>query len=111
MALMFDKDKVNETHHPLVRLIRLIFYKRKITLSIFSTLYAQHGRILGIHSDMTNTNRNNMRKALNRVDSLTFVSFKHLINDILRLEIMEFSVTVKDHETGETITYGSNDKI
>ena len=110
MALMFDKSKVEEFSHPLVRLLRLIFYKKKVTLDDFSSKYAQHGKILGLHPSITNTNRNNARKAL-QLETMTWDFFSKTLHNILRLNIVDFSVTVQDTDTGKLTTYKFTDKV
>jgi hypothetical protein len=109
--LMFDKSQVEAATHPLVRILRHIFYKKKITLDNFSTLYAQHGKRLGLAPHVTNTNRNNARKALNHVEKITFVLFRYILYNVLHEEVVEFSVTIKNLETGELVTYKNTDPI
>lgn len=108
---MFDKKQVEESTHPLVRVLRHIFYEKKITLDDFSTLYAQHGKRNGLPPHITNTNRNNARKALNHPDKITFHLFKYILLNVLHLDIVEFAVTIRDTETNDLITYKSNDPI
>lgn len=110
MALMFNKAKVEESLHPLVRILRHIFYKRRITLDDFSTLYSRLGKELGLHSSKINTNRNNARKALHHSD-ITINLFQYIILNVLRLEIVEYAITVRDQETGEETIFKSTDKI
>lgn len=111
MTLMFDKKSVEETTHPLARILRHIFYKNKITLDGFSSLYAQHGNRQGLSAVTANTNRNNHRKALVLPDTLTFALFQYIINNVLHATIVEYSVTILDEKTGERITYRDTDPI
>lgn len=110
MALMFDKSSVEEATHPLVRLLRLIIFKKKMSLDDFSALYAEHGRRLGHSTQVTNTNRNNARKAMSRPDDMTFRFFHYIALNILRLDIESISVVVRT-ESGDRIVISSTDPV
>lgn len=110
MTLMFDKSQVEEATHPLVRILRHIFYKRRITLDDFSTMYARHGKNLGLAAHMTNTNRNNARKALNHPDKITFVLFNYIMHNILREDVVDHGITIREKD-GTLATYKWTDPI
>jgi hypothetical protein len=110
MTLMFDKNQVEEATY-LARLLRLIFYKRKITHDDFSALWAEHGQRLGQSTDVTNTNRNNARRTMSHPDHMTFRFFHYTLLNILRLDIEEFRVVIRDPTTGERVTISSHDPV
>jgi len=105
---MFDKKDVEEATHPLVRILRNIFYEKKITLDDFSTMFAQYGKRMGLAAHITNTNRNNARKALNIPDNMTFLLFQKILLNILYLDMVEFATTVYDQKTKQYVTYTYN---
>lgn len=111
MTLMFDKSQVEEASHPLVRILRHIFYKKRVTIDEFSTMFIQYGKRLGLASNQINTNRNNARKALNIANNITFAFFMSIVYNVMHLEVVEFSITVIDPETKELVTYKNTDPV
>ena len=109
--LMFDKESVGAATHPLARLLRLIFFRKKITLDDFSALYAQYGQRVGSSVYHTTTRCANARRALLDPDNLTYERFRRELYNILRLEVVEIAVTIRDEKTGQLITYKSTDPI
>jgi hypothetical protein len=109
MTLMFDKESVEEAGHPLARLLRLIFYRKGVSLDDFSTLWAEHGHRLDLNAQMTNTYRNNARKTMSR-NEMTFRFFHYILLNILHLEVEEIRVVVRN-EKGERVVLGSKDPI
>lgn len=111
MSLMFNKKDVEMSRHPLVRLLRLIFYRNKITLDRFTTLFAEHGKRMGRPPDMNSTYRNNARKTLSVThDDMTWRFFHYILSNVLRLDIKEVIIVFKK-ENGELIEVGSNDPV
>lgn len=112
MTLLFNKSDVEAAGHPLVRMLRLIFYRNKITLDRFATLYADHGRTLGRSKEMTNIAKNNAQKTLHRdQEDMTWRFFHYILVNVLRLDILEVRVVVRMEKTGELIEIGSNDSV
>ena len=109
--LMFDKQAVEQSTHVLVRLFRLIFYKRRITLDDFSARYVQYGNRIGMSKYRIGTHRVNDRRALCSLDKITYTLFSKILLNILRLDIVEVAVTIKDTKTGELTTYRSTDPV
>lgn len=110
MKLMFDKKDVDASMHPLVRLLRLIFYKRNITIDKFYTLFSEHGKRLGRSVGENNIQRNNMLKVLNKNhDSMTWWFFCYILFSVLCINIEEVKISFRT-ESGETIVVGSNDE-
>lgn len=109
--LMFDKQAVEKSTHVLVRLFRLIFYKRKITLDDFSARYVQYGNRIGMSKYRMGTHRVNDRRALSNLDNITYTLFSRILLNILRLDVVEVAVTIRDTKTGELTTYRSTDPV
>lgn len=108
--MMFDKKDVDAAGHPIVRLLRLIFYRQKVTLDQFSSMYAKHGKRIGLSPDEINTNKNNARKALApSKDDMTWRFFHYMLSSILLLDIEEVILVIK-LDSGELIEIGSRDK-
>jgi len=107
MALMFSKDDVNAVGSPLVRLLRLIFYRNKITMDQFSALCGEYGRRIGSSPSGINTDRGNLRKALLK-DEITWRLFYFILLNILRLNIVEVRFVIRT-KTGDLIEVGSKD--
>jgi len=114
--LMFSKQDVEAAAHPLVRLLRLIFFRFGITLDKFTALYADHGRRMREDPAVTSQNRNNTRRSLEAGRNqnnmqLTWKLFYFITTSILRLEIEEIRVVIRDPSTGKQIEIGSNDPV
>lgn len=102
--------------HPLVRLLRLIFFHRGITLDRFSALYAEHGRRMREEPFITSRNRDNTRKALDASKShnnmqMTWRMFFFVLTDILHLQVEEVRIVIRDPNTGHLVDIGSNDPV
>ena len=111
MTLLFSKKDVEAAGHPLVRIMRLICYRKKITIDRFSTLYAEHGVRLGRQKDINDNYRNNARKALNpEHDDMTWRFFHYIMVNVLRVDIVELKIVVRS-DSGELTTIGSNDPV
>ena len=111
MTLMFTKKDVDVSQHQLVRLLRLIFYRKKITISDFSTLFAEHGKRLGRSKENNDIQRNNSRKALLvERDDMTWRFFQYIMLNILKIKIIEIRLIIKT-ESGKLVTIGSNDPV
>lgn len=106
---MFDKKDVDEATHPLAKLLRMIFYKRNITLDKFSGLFAAHGKRLGISNSEVATMRENQRKAILK-DHITFQTFSVILYNILHLDIVDIAITFKDDD-GNIVTYKNTDEV
>jgi len=109
MPLMFDKKDVEEATF-LARLLRLIFYKRRITHDDFSAMWAEYGHRLGQNIQVTNTNRNNARKTMSHPNNMTFRFMHSILLSVLRLEIEAFKIVVRT-ETGERVVISSDDPV
>ncbi len=105
---VYDAKAVRTAHDPLVKLIRIIFNKRNITTD-------EHVRLHGNYWNYWNrepqrvkatTHLNNQRSMLLQ-DSISWKKFLVIILDLLRLEIVELSITVRDN--GQVIKYSTLD--
>ena len=121
MWLMFDKTSVTDAvdcpyaktipDHMLIRLLRLIFYRKKITLEDFSRLYQQYGHRLSWCQDEIRIDSNNDRRALASSNKLTIFLFIRILLNVIRMDIESFEITCHDLDTGERITYNSSDQV
>lgn len=107
----FNANAVRTARDPLVQLLRVIFFRRNITTNDFVQLHGNYWKIWNRDGADENesTHRNNQRRAL--LDN--FVSWKKfwwIISDLLRLEVIRLSITIKT-STGEEITYASDDPV
>jgi hypothetical protein len=120
--LMFDKAAVGEPYlhtsaqpalpdHFLVRLIRLIFYIRHITLDDFARLYQTHGTLSHWASSETRIRHNNDRKAITTGNKMTMYLFSRIAYSILRMDIVGIAVVVRNRQTGQRTTYCSSDSV
>jgi hypothetical protein len=109
MTLMFDKTDVDAAGPLLVRLMRLIFYRYKITLDGFAQMVGEHGRRLGSSADAINVHRNNLRNSLNSSD-MTWRFFYYMVLNILRLEVVELRIILREKD-GTLIEIGSKDRV
>lgn len=111
MALMFDKEAVEIASHPLVRLLRLIFYRMKITSDDYVALWAKHGQRLGWSPQNANIMRNNSRSPLSDGRVITYRLFSYIIFNILQLEVVEFQIKLREIETGKTFVVSDSDPV
>jgi hypothetical protein len=121
MALMFDRQSVIDTvrqpppkelpDYMLIRLLRLIFYRKRITLEEFSRLYQQYGQRLNWRQDEIRVDNNNDRRALASPTRLTIFLFTRILLNVIRLDIEDFEIVARDTVTGERVTFGSNERV
>jgi len=107
----FDYATVMETKDTLVRLLRIIFYKRGITTQDFVRLHGDYWSRWNRDDERVSeaTHRNNQRRAtLN--DKISWAKFVYVILELLRLDIVRVSVTLRDRDGIETV-YASDDVI
>ena len=117
MTLLFDRDAIidsfehNSPDILLVRLLRLIFYIRNVTLDDFSNLYHRYGRRMSWSQSKIRTMKTNDRDAIGTQDRVTMDRFMKMICGVLCLDIVSLSVIVREEDTGRIITYSSDDVI
>lgn len=107
--LMFDKNAINRTQHPLRRLLKIICYKSGITNDELVRRFSDYGRNLGYPAKKINHDRNNLRKFLNEDTEITIYRLKFVLSVLLNLNIKRFSVTVDID--GKEQTYNSDDCV
>lgn len=107
--LMFDKNGINRTQHPLRRLLKIIAYKTGITNDELVKRFSDYGRKLGYPAKKINHDRNNLRKFLNEDTEITIYRLKFVLAILLNLNIKRFSVTVE--VDGKEETYHSDDQV
>lgn len=122
MSVMFDKDAVEEPFHQpmtpqvasdryLVRLLRLIFFLRQITLDEFMRLYQTHGISSNWSSDEIRVRHQNDRKALLNPSKLTIYLFNRVVYSVLGMDVVGLAVIARDPLTGRNVRYSSIDPI
>lgn len=108
--LMFSKSDVEAVVNPLIRLLRLIFYRKGITLDDFAARCAEHGQRLGMTSNDLNIHRNNLRKPLKKTDEMTWRFFYYMMLNILCLKIVDVRLIFRDAD-GNLVEIGSSDPV
>lgn len=109
--LMFEIDDIKSVRDHLVKLMRIIFYKRKITQDDFVEKHTAYFNRTNLPPFFLNHDKNNLRRTLNDPEKLTFKRMLHVLANILYLDIIRVSITVKDPTTGDEVTYSSDDKV
>jgi hypothetical protein len=104
--LLFNKEDIARAKNPLLRLFRLICYKRNITLDDYRAMIYKYELAEGKTMAQVQTCISNTKKAIFG-DSLTIMQFERNLNYI-GLDIMDLIVITRDEE-GELITYATSD--
>ena len=110
-GLVFTKEKVNQTRLPLVRLLRIIFYKLKVTNDDLIRMHMRYWSRTRPGDHTAVTHRNNLRRRIDDDMSLTWKAFHFVLNDIMRLSVVRISVTVIDPDTNEEVIYNSDEVV
>jgi hypothetical protein len=108
---VFTKQDVNHARDPLVRLLRIIFFRCGITHDIFNRRHYDYFQRERLDEKTLTTHRNNLRRRLAETDKLTFRAFRFVLTDILRKDIERIRVDLKDRATGELTTYDSTEIV
>lgn len=95
----------------LVRLLRLLFYKKRITLDEFFCLYQKHGSALKWSPDEIRMKHNNDRTTIASPSKLTMFMFMRIVYSILREDVVSMSVVLRDPTTGRCDTFSSSDPV
>lgn len=106
---MFNEDDIISTPHPLMKLLRGIFFIRNITLECFSSrirLYA--AQVLGLTPAKVNSQRGNALKHLKYNDELTYRKFNQFFCGVLGYTIKDITVTIITDD-GEEVQYSVSD--
>lgn len=121
MQLMFDKTSVETAvkqpapddvpDYMLVRLLRLIFYNKNITLEDFSRCYTDYGKRLNWKPNEIRVRHYNDRKALIFSNKLTIFLFIRIILNVVGVNIESFEIVARNTVTGERVTYSSNEPV
>ena len=120
MPLVFDRDAVDEpllypAHTtpdlPLVRLLRLIFFRLKITLDDFANLYHTHGKTINMPPETIRARHNNDRRSISSPTKLTLYLFNRIVYNVLRMNVIRFEVVLEDPKTGQITIYRSDDPL
>ena len=109
--LLFDKEKTQQAKHTLVRLLRIIMYKKGITLDDYTKCHNRYSKTYHVPTKESQSDKSNHFKTLNKVTGITFQKLHHILVSIFRFDIVRFSITLRDLETGEISVYHSDDEI
>lgn len=107
--LLFSKEDVNGTTDHLMRMARLAMYDRNVTHDKFVQLHSRFFQRTGASLSGSGIDRNNLRRRLLLKGTITFSQFKHVLLDILALDVTEIIVRVRE-EDGTIKTYSSKDR-
>lgn len=110
LDLIYNSEKVRRAHDRLIRIVRLIFFREKITLEDFDELHRRQIMRFPKTQTQINSSLNNARRLL-KEDKISWDKFQYLVVDILRYEIVDFRITVKNPETGLEMTISANDYV
>lgn len=109
--LLFDPKSVQDQQHYLTRMLRLLFTKRRVTSDDFYKQHYQYDAQFNKTQYKIQSDRNNLKKLLRMDNNLTIKSFLFTIVDIMRWDILEFRLVLKDPETQEVFDVSSRDYI
>ena len=105
---LFDRSETQIIGTPLSRLLRRLAYGLGIDSDRYIALHSNYSKRENRDPGLIVSHRNNVRKAILR-DKPTFNMFYFFISEILRLDIMSMSITVRSRITGLQYTVSSND--
>ena len=105
MELLFNNKDVMVARHPLVKLIRLMFYRNRTTLSDFIDGHNRYSNMVGWGKKEAQTDRSNNLKTIVRTEGITFQKFYQIINLFMHWDIVRISITInKHHEVNGVMT-------
>ena len=111
MQPIFTRDDVKHAHHQLVRLLRLIIYKRKLTFNDYTRFHNLYAHSIGMSVKDASTDRSNHWKTLLKLQGISFHKFIHIVTMIFKDDIIRFSITTRNPTTGLETTYNSDDPV
>lgn len=98
----FTEEAPNETSDYLARLLRVIFNHIKLTKESFHRKHSDMGQRLGWSLKLTDQDRGNLRRALQRAEISWFV-FEKAITAVLEYRILDLCITLQHPRTGKII--------
>lgn len=108
----FDSEAVRSAKDPLTKLLRIIFHRRGVTTDDVVRFHSYYWNLWNRGDQQSNaasTHLNNQRRML--LDTtISWRKFWWLIIDLLRLEVVNMSITIKEKD-GSEITYSLTDPI
>jgi len=118
--LMFDRDDVLKEGHPLGRILRLLFYKLRITNDDYIKKHAEYFSRWNRDITKRNHDMHNLRRWLsgkikdlagNEHDapSYSYARTKKVIEDVLNLQVKRWSVTVINEDGNECVINSDDD--
>ena len=109
----YDPHEVNECNDRLVKLIRLIYTKRKITNEQFNRLHKYYYTNVQCvrEKEVEVSRRGNDRRTLSNPVKLSWKAFILGVTHILGLKIVEMTITVQDPKTKELMTVSTKDYV
>lgn len=103
--LIFNESDIHMVSDPTARLLRKIFFDRKITPAKYDELHKEHVKRVGMDRGMGNYHRNNIRKAIMH-DKVTLQTFCFVVMSILNCQLDNFTISViEDGGKGKKETY------
>lgn len=108
--LIYNAEKVRSARDRLVRIIRLIFYREKLTFEDFDELHRRHITKFPKSQTQINSSLNNDRRLL-KDDRISWDKFQYLIHDILRMNIKDFRLVVENPDTGVDMVISADDYV
>lgn len=111
--LIVDPATVNKTEHALIRVLRLLYTKLRITENRFKELHHAFFTTLNPTADqyMIGGDRSNEKKSVKDSRRLTWGKFKRATVDIPDLELMEMIYVYRDRSKNEIMPISTNDRI
>lgn len=108
--LLFNPQDFKTKHHLLARILRLLFTKEHITEDSFYELHYRSMSDQETNPMIIQRERNNLKKIL-KYDDLTWKMLRRTIVDVLHLDIVDVSITMRRTDTKELFTVSSRDYV
>ena len=105
--LMFYEGDIEKAAHPLVKLLRKIFYNKRITKKQFSEMYDQYSVRKLRSGTLGKVLFTGTTKLLDDDNYLSWNTFYQVTTDVLQLNISEIDITVTGAEGASTETYSA----
>ena len=87
-TLIFTKEDIAKTNHPIAKLLRIILVDNNVTYEIFKIKHHQYCQSIHIPPSKINSDRNNLSRAM--LDStLTWTKFEQIVCLILGFSILK----------------------
>lgn len=108
---VFSQKSVDETTDPLLKLLKLLFTRLDVTSEEFGAKHRDwwsNGGGKGSKSPIS-TSLNNFRGAMTHNKNITWEYFIKIVLMVLKVDLINFSITFRHPKTKEIITINSNE--